>query len=289
MAEARPLPDMPDDFTDKRLPKGRFSHSQYSKYKNCPKAYEFRYVQGHKGPSHGMMYKGVVIHRGAEFALNAKIKMREHVLTDPADIQAHRVTALREAEAIVADAFDKEVDTVAHWGDDGTSGRAKDSTIQAYQAFHLGALPTANPVAVEKAFAAWVGTVPMIGYIDLIDRVQLFGDKDDPGTEVVADLKYSGASWSQADIDKDPQFTLYSLVEKKAAVRVDNLVSLKKGPVFKQFTGVRTEHDKAVLVEDIEETVDLIGRGIFPKTSIDSWACSERWCDAWELCRGKKR
>jgi hypothetical protein len=279
---------MPPDFTDPRLPKGRFSHSQYSKYKNCARAYEFRYVQGLRGAAHGMMFKGLRIHQGAEFALNAKIRDRAFVLTDPADIQRHAVSALREAEALVADAFDEKKDEVTDWGEDATAGRAKDSTLQAYQAFHLGAVPKADPIAVEKAFATWVGNVPMIGYIDLIDRVKMFDDKDDPGVEVVADLKYSGASWSQADIDKDPQFTLYALVEKNAAVRVDNLVSLKKGPVFKQLTSVRTDHDKRILTEDIEETVDLIGRGIFPKTSIDSWACSERWCDYWGQCRGKK-
>jgi hypothetical protein len=66
------------------------------------------------------------------------------------------------------------------------------------------------------------------------------------------------------------------------------LVPLKKGPKLTQLGAIRTPRQQAILTEDYEETFDLVKRGIFPKTSIDNWACSAKWCEAWHVCRGKQ-
>lgn len=271
----RHLPVVPDDFKSPHLPTGLFSHSQYSLYKKCGKAYYFKYVMGFKAPMKAAPYKGIVIHDGAEFSLGKK---KEKI-----------AVSLEEAKAVVSDSFDRGKDDIEDWGEeDKTAGGAKDVTLLGYEAYHKSALPLMNPRAVEKAFAIRLGgTLPVIGYIDLIDTEKMFDDDMDPGVPVIADLKYSGSSWSQADADKEPQFTLYSIAERIDKIRVDNVVPLKKGAVVKQLASSRTTNDKNILIEDYLETAELIRQGVFPKAPIDHWGCGPKWCDHWHRCRGK--
>lgn len=274
----RKLPVLPDGFTDPALPAGtggHFSASQYGLYKKCPKAYEFRYVLGVKRPPSALALKGTVVHAGAEAA---HLHVMEHKAPPPVE----------QITAVVSDVFDATKGEIETW-EDATPGAIKDDAVAAYRVYHRQGLPRVNPVAVEHAFAARVGTVPVIGYIDLIDHVRgpARAGVEDPGKRVVADLKVSSSSWSQADLDKDPQFTLYTIVTGVPAVRVDNLVSLSKGTELKQKESLRDPHAQRILVEDLEETVDLIKRGVFPKTAIDSWACSPKWCGYWAMCRGR--
>jgi hypothetical protein len=103
------------------------------------------------------------------------------------------------------------------------------------------------------------------------------------------DLKTSSSKWTAADVEKDTQLTLYSIVYSTPFVRIDNLVPLKAGPAFHRLEARRDLQAKKILIEDLEETTDLIKAGVFPKTQIDSWACSQKWCGYWSLCRGKAR
>jgi hypothetical protein len=271
----RSLPVLPPNFEDNNLPNKTFSVSQYNQYKKCGEMYRFRYVDGIKIPPNSAMFQGTVIHSGAEFSLQQVIDKKLPNLT--------------EATQLVSDTFDAEKDTVNDWGEHVNAGRAKDKTVAAYTHYHREALPKIKPEEVESSFAVKVGTVPTIGYIDLVDRVFEFNDAADPGELVIADLKYSTASWSQEDIEKDPQFTLYAFVKGLARVRVDNLVELKAGPQFKQKSSFRDKQAKQLLIEDFEQTTDFIKKGIFPKAPIDSWQCTPKWCGYWSRCRGKKR
>ncbi len=278
MANNRRPQLVPPEKLDPKLPKGTFSYSQYGLYQRCPKAYEFAYIKNLKLPPAGPQYKGIVIHRGVEEAHRA-------VILNGA------VPKLAQSQAVVADAFEEGKEEVASWDDDINEGRAKDAAIRGYTAYHLSALPKVNPVAAEQPFVFYLDSMPVTGYIDLIDRKveRIEGtDVDDPGTLIVADLKVSKASWSQADLDKDPQFTLYSRVTGITTVRVDNLVQLKNGPEFKQKTAKRDGRTHLILLEHMAETAALIKAGVFPKTSIDHWSCSENFCGYWKLCRGRK-
>ncbi len=262
---------VPEDKKDPKLPKGIFSYSQYSLYQRCPKAYEFSYVKGIKIAPNGALYKGQIVHKGVEFGHRVKL--------------ANEQPNLEQIQGVVSDEFEKGSSEVL-WDEDDNKGKAKDVTIRCYTTYHHVALPKTNPVAVEHPFVIYIGSSPLIGYIDLIDSKREL--PADPGLPIVADLKVTGSSWSQADMDKDPQFTLYSKVTGIPTVRVDNLVTLKKGIEFKQQTSKRDNRMYLTVIEHIDETMDLVKKGIFPKTAIDSWSCSEKWCGYWSMCRGKK-
>lgn len=268
---------VPAEKLDLKMPKGTFSHSQYSLYQSCPQAYYFRYVMGFSTPPAAAAHKGKSVHAGVEQAHLHKIATKD-------------MPNLEEMKAVVADSFDEGKEDIV-WGD-VVEGAVKDAAIDNYAVYHARALPKVNPEAAEQAFVFYLDSTPVVGYIDLIDRVteeNVDGDVENPGTLVVADLKVSGRSWSQADVDKSTQFTLYSRVMGIPNVRVDNLVTLKAGPAFKQLTSKRDGRTHLNLLEHMSETVNLIKEGIFPKTSFDNWMCGEKWCGYWNICRGKKR
>jgi hypothetical protein len=273
----RKLPIYPDDdFEDDRLPKKTFSHSQYSSFKKCGRAYEFSYCEGLKIRPRGAMYKGSTIHSGAEFSLTEVIDKK-------------KTPSLDEATSFVADTFEAKKETVEFWDEGETEGAAKDITLKLYRTYHEQGLPKMRPEQVEEPFAIRFGGTPVIGYIDLVDRVKIFDDAGDPGQRVLADLKYSGASWSQDEADREPQFTLYAHATGISKIRVDNLVPLKKGPEFKQKDSIRTTEQVLTLEEDYVSVVDMIMRGVFPMAPIDSWQCTQKWCGFWDRCRGRKR
>lgn len=267
---------VPTDKLDLKLPKGTFSHSQYSLYQRCPKAYYFRYVMGFSSPPPALAHKGKTVHAGVERAHLHKMKTNES-------------PDLNQMKAFVADEFDAGKDEV-EWGEE-SSGKIKDSAINSYAVYHTRALPKVHPEAAEQAFVFYLDQIPIVGYIDLIDRVteeNVTSEVEDPGQLVVADLKVSSSSWSQSDIDKDTQFTLYSRVLGIPTVRVDNLVNLKGGPAFKQLTSKRDGRTYLTLLDHMVETVDMIKKGNFPKTAIDNWSCNAKWCSYWSMCRGKQ-
>lgn len=268
---------VPPEKLDKEMPRGTFSHSQYGLYQNCPKAYYFRYVMGFSTPPAAAAHKGKSVHSGVEAAHLHKMRTKD-------------LPNLEEMKAVVADAFDDEEKNEIDWGET-TEGAIKDSAIKTYAVYHNQALPRVNPEAAEKGFVFYLDYTPVVGYIDLIDRVteeNVNSEVEDPGKLVVADLKVTGKTWSQSKIDTSTQFTLYSRVMGIPDVRVDNIVALKSGPTLKQLTSKRDGRTHLQLLEHMSETIGLIKKGVFPMTSFDNWMCGAQWCGYWNICRGKK-
>lgn len=270
----RPALELPEGFADAGLPTGTFSHSQYSRFKICAKSYEFRYVQGLKVAPAVAMFRGTSVHAGAEAA-------HLHM------IQHRAPPALEAMKEVVSGAFEKGKEEVTEWGED-KPGDVKDQSLKLYAKYHADNLPLLRPVAAEEGFAARIGTVPMTGYIDLLEQHSGFAKPAPSDPVIVVDLKTSSAKWSTSDVENDTQLTLYSIVKKASLVRIDNLVTLKAGPALHRLESTRTSRQQGVFVEDLEETADFVKRGVFPKASIDSWACSEKWCGYWKQCRGRR-
>lgn len=273
---------LPEDFRDPGLPKGVFSHSQYTKYKSCPRAYMYQYVEKVPTRTSLPLCRGSAVHSGAEHALKEKM--------------AGRLVTLEEVLEVTGKSFEHHTDGLEAW-DDEEPGAAKDKTLLLYRAFHEQALPNISPVAVEQGFAKRVGTVPMLGWIDYIDRkpalaVSNLSPEDAalaPMKDVLVDLKTGKSSWSEKEVRQDTQLTLYAHVTGNPHVRIDQVLMQKAGAAYKQAGSERSPTDVAVLVEDIEETVDLIKKGVFPRAAIDHWSCNEKYCSFWSICRGRKR
>lgn len=272
------------DFVDTDLPRGTMSHSQYTSFKICGQAYYYKYVEARVSPGYAATTRGSAVHSGIEFALLQKMNTKT-------------IPSLADALTVVGSSFDTEAAQVVSWGET-SEGKIKDNALALYKVFHEQSLPNLNPVAVEKGFAVKVGDVPVVGYIDMIDDVSavvLTGLPDDvaaltPRKLVVVDSKTSSKKWSESQVRSNVQLTLYSGVENTPHVRIDQLVQTESGKVsLNVVNSDRTQQDIKVLEEDYQEVAALIKKGIFPKTSIDSWGCNEKHCSFYYDCRGKKK
>lgn len=267
------------DFLDPRLPSGAFSHSQYDLYKQCGRAYAYRYLERVPRVPGAAIARGVALHAGVEHVLRAKML---HV----------PLPGIEEVRQVVSDRFEAEAKDVV-WDDDLPQHAVKGIVMRALETYLVHAVPKLNPVAVEKGFAVKWGSVPIVGWIDLIDEVPFIdlppGVEDGvvPMKRVVVDMKTTNKTWGQSKVDIHPQLTLYAAVEGVPDVRIDQLVLLKRGPVYDPVASTRTARDVEVLREDLEETTGLIRGGIFPKCALDHWRCGEKYCEYWALCRGK--
>lgn len=268
-------------FLDPRLPKGFFSNSQYNSWLICGKAYEFKYVQQISTPDYASTSRGNAVHAGVEYVLKAKL--------------AGSAFTVDEGKEVVSRTFDEKAKGVLDWGEE-EPGKVKDLSIQLFNAYAIYALPKINPVAIEKGFAKRVGDVPMVGWIDLLDAqpaipVPGMAPEDvalAPKRIVTADLKTGKAKWSEKEVALDPQLTLYSHIEGTPDVRIDQLIAHKKAPTFIQAESTRTPKDAEVLIEHVNEVAEFVKKGVFPKTTIDNWACNRDHCSFYHLCRGKK-
>lgn len=274
------------DFLDKSLPKGYFSHGQYNSWLLCGRAYEFKYVEGVKAPGYPSTSKGGAAHKGVEHLVRAKMA-KEEIDVDEA-LEATRAEFVRRA------------DEVEDWGEGDAAavrGATQDDALAMVKVYARDGLPHAHPVAVEKGFARKIGDVAMVGWIDRVDEVPVVAVKGmdaatqalSPTKRVVIDLKTGTKTWAQDAVDRNPQLTAYSVVEGALDVSVEQLVSSVKGPKYARLDSVRGHQDAAVYVEHLNEVVEHIKKGVFPKAQIDTWACSKKHCSFWSRCRGKKR
>lgn len=268
-------------FLDPKLPKGFFSNSQYNSWLICGRAYEFKYVQQISTPDYASTSRGNAVHAGVEHMLRAKM--------------AGTPAPLDQGIEVVSRTFDEKAKGVLNWGDE-EPGKVKDLALNLFKAYTTYGLAKINPIAIEKGFAKKIGDVPMVGWIDLIDEqpaIPVAGMRPEdvalvPKRHVTADLKTGKAKWSETEVAKDPQLTLYSHVEGTPDVRIDQLIAHKKAPIFLQAESTRTPRDAEILVEHVNEVAELVRKGVFPKTPIDHWSCNKDHCSFYHLCRGKK-
>ena len=275
-----------DQFVDEGLPRKVFSNSQFNTYRKCPRQYMYAYIKEIVKPPGIAMVKGNSIHAGAEVV---------HVHT----IETGNLMSLGEASQHVAEIFDKNSKRIEDWTIDGEEVKPdfiKERIISNFQVYYEKAVPKIKPVAAEKTFAVKVGTVPVIGVIDLIDAVPGEHTLDDdpekpaPDIEVVSDLKTTQRMWPEVQIRASSQITLYTMVERTHYGRYDFLLDHKSGTKYKPMKTVRTITDKRILVEDMEQVVDLIKKGNFPRCdpTLTNWVCTPKWCGYYDLCKGPK-
>lgn len=274
------------DFVDEALPSRVFSYSQYNAFKICGKAYEFKYIQKLSLPNYSPLVRGVAVHAGLEHVLREKM--------------AGKVGTL-EAGLAVADArFNEAAESVVDWGPDEDGSETNEDLLRKQVhalvgEFMVKGYDFINPVGIEEGFAKKVGGIPMVGWIDLVDSqpaidVTGMAPADAalvPKKIVVVDFKTSAKTWSADAVRRNPQLTLYAGVKGTPHIRIDQLVTTKKVK-YVQSPSERTPDDVEVLTEDLVETVDLIKKGVFPKTTIDNWCCNPKHCSWWDKCRGKK-
>jgi CRISPR/Cas system-associated exonuclease Cas4 (RecB family) len=252
---------IPDVF----LPKGYLSFSAISTYLKCPRQFEFAYVQGIKNPPAVALVEGSSIHESLEATNKEHIGNKKYLPT-------------KVMQEIFADSFSdnsKEIPS-EEWE---KSGLGKDDVIHRGKALLKEyadiTAPKITPVAVEKSIEILMGGVPVVGFIDLVDK------------NGVLDYKTTSKSKSQAEADSSLQLSIYAEAENMDSVGFCSLIKTKT-PKVEIIRSHRDLGDRLAAGAVIKSVADAIKKGAFPMTDpSNTFPCSEKWCGYYHLCRGK--
>lgn len=142
-------------------------------------------------------------------------------------------------------------------------------------------------IGIEEPFSFTVEgcPVPIIGSVDLIEE-------DNGNTVIITDWKTSGRAYSNDEVDKNFQLTLYGMgakangySDREILLKFDCLIKTRT-PRFEQYYSSRTEEDEVRAVRKILEVFNGISRGVFvPNDSSSNWRCKncpyKKACDDW--------
>ena len=142
-------------------------------------------------------------------------------------------------------------------------------------------------IAIEEAFSFIIPgcDLPIIGAIDLVEQ-------DKAGTVIINDFKTSGKAYSNDDVDRNFQLTLYQMASKANGygdsdilLRFDCLIKTKQ-PKFESYYTTRSNIDEIRARRKIIEVAKGIESGIFiPNDGAGNWKCKycafKKNCDAW--------
>lgn len=165
-------------------------------------------------------------------------------------------------------------------GERATMARAKDTVAYLTGLYRDRVAPAIRPVLVEEKIVADIpGT-----------KIRLGGRLDFTTTDDrVHDLKTSVRKKSQRDADETIQFTMYDILfqvrtgRRPAGFDLDVLVDAA-APTVQQIRTTRTERDRRVLINRINNLLRARETGTFAPAPIGSWICSPKWCGYWPTC-----
>lgn len=290
-------PKEPSKYT---LPTGYLSNSQIEMYLRCPKQYEFRYILGVVRPPNVSMAMGTAVHAAVEAIHQVHITTGDYL-----DVDSAKDVFSDSWDAVVAEA-DIDVDDE----EEVAKGNTKDIGVRLVDRYRTQQAPQIRAHSVEERVEGEVGGVPILGYIDLIQK----GDtpQGDPNcacggtgeeskcdkpmlcsversSRVVVDNKVVGRAKRQSDADNSLQLSGYALLKGVRNVRFDCLVKNIRTPKIVALESVRSDQDLAWYKEVVTGVADGITRGYFPACAPDTWCCNAKFCGFWEMCRGKKK
>lgn len=270
-----------DNFYSANLPKGYLSVSQVTQYLKCGEAYRRRYVLDQPAKFTGAAAQGRSIHKAAELL---------HV-----SMIASKPLEVEDVVQIYADAHSVEMKDAVLTDEDGTEGAMKDAGVRMVRKYHSLAVfggTDANdkpvepikPIAAEKQFKVHLPVInsdpiPFVGVIDLEEE------------HSISDLKTKSKAASQLDADNSLQLSLYAHVLGKPQVRLDQLVKPTKTlpPRYIRTVSYRTKNEALHAIDVVADVAADIAAGRFRRTNPENWWCTEKWCNYWSDCRGKKR
>lgn len=256
------------------------SYSQMRMYKQCPKAYEYRYVDGIKGTLPGR------VKVGSAFDKAANEMLRQRMDDKPVDEEAGIGAALE-----YWDKPDAEFDETDIAGDDDLMGKMM-SAIREYSV-----LAAQTDVQFVQHYLEYSLTpdVLLIGNIDLVEL------SPEAGGMIVTDnkttLKKRSGRYTHEVAAIDEQLTIYTAgmvatQDEPVVGRGWNVVDIgRKSPGRIESIQVKDEHvDTTVELATnyAKATLNMMEHscetGSFAPLARGTWACSHQYCEFYNRC-----
>jgi CRISPR/Cas system-associated exonuclease Cas4 (RecB family) len=246
----------------------RLSYTMIRTYLECPRAFDYHYIQGLPVVLTGRLVMGKTYHAGVAHALRGKM--------------AGVVTAPDEIGDVIADAWEAELasrvideqggpkieaKSVDWQGED--PGKMKDLVIRLAVLYARRWVPKIEPVAVEVKLQGIIGGVPFVGYPDIQAKEQ--------GKLGVIDHKLRSRAMGQADVDKDIQLTSYAALLQQPIWAAFHQALTTKRPRIIPLLTQRSQSDIEWFERLVTEVWRAIQTGIFPPNPL-TWKCNR---DCW--------
>ena len=249
---------------DKDLPRGYLSPSSVGLYLSCPYAFYLRYVENVAELTASQQVVGKTIHTVLQVNAIQKVK------------SGHNLAA-KDLIAMWDDLWLKSHPTIDSWMDEESPnsiaafGR---TLVQTFAESPYSALQARTKEDIEKPFRVLIGTVPVVGSIDIIV------DRDYP---TVVDYKVSKTGHSESEAASSIQLGTYAMATGINSVAYCSIVKTKVPKVvFSE--AIRTPKSLGKVANVYKATSDAIKKGVFPYTDPAGWKCAAKYCGAWHAC-----
>lgn len=259
------------------------SHTQMNKFNMCPKAYEYRYVEGIKGIMPGRVKVGSAFDKAANF-IN-----EERMLKKDADPER----AMQRAVEYMDDPGE-EFDETDIADDTNLLGRV-DEAVREYAT----TMRNADVVASQKYVARNIKDDVIIeGYIDTVEVFPHGGAPQTTITDNKTTLKKRSGKYTHDTATTDLQLSLYAWlyeeetdgnpvagrgwrvvdIGRKTPGRIEEVHVIDTNP---DGTATLTEEALLATVNQMETACDT---GLFAPLGRGTWLCSHAYCEFYNRC-----
>jgi hypothetical protein len=264
------------------------SYSSVNLYKTCARAWRFRYLDKIETPVAAVLPFGSAFHNTIEAYLRLKA---DGLSPEPTVNIFNTAWGTQVEKESNINWGDETANTLLETGKRMTgpldvSGGGPKWRADSLDVFLDGIDPQVidGKPTIEKRITLQVPgvEVPVIGYIDLITS-----------DGVPCDFKTASRAWyaKKAHEEMQPDFYLAALTqsgEAPADFRFRYYVFTKtKKPKAQIIETKRTPAQLFWMLGMVQEVWQGIQVGVFPPTGPGSWKCSAKYCEFWNICRGK--
>lgn len=251
----------------------KYHQSEIKTFLMCGMKWKFLYVDKLRRPRRAAASIG----SSADAAISANLAQK---VKSGVDLPLGEVL-----EICSKDFNERAKDTI--WDEEDTAGPAKDSVIACVKLHHEIIAPKIIPATVQEEFVIETDAgFDLAGTIDLTET-----------SGVIVDTKTSSRQRASSHvIERAFQPAMYDFAFRaikaklSAGFRFDVITrpTVRLPAEYKPVIGQVTEADHEWLFNAIGETDKAIKAGVALPAPEGSWFCSEKWCEFWSICKGKK-
>lgn len=244
------------------------SYSSISTYQRCPRKWKFRYLEKIPTRSSAPLAFGGAFHNTIEAYLK-----------EGGDLLAHWEEFWEDKTEEEDVDFDAETDeALFQQGVEMFQSPSIRNGLAQIRPLKIGDTPmieTKVSLEVENV------PVPVIGYVDIITEDNLPGD-----------FKTSARKWGATKAEKEIQPLFYLAALDQAGVELPewtfrHYVFTKNNYQFQNLESCFNPRQQEWLYQMIQNVWRGIENEVFFENPMSDWACSEKFCEYWSLCRGR--
>lgn len=255
------------------LNRPKYHQSEIKTFLMCGLRHMFRYQMGVKTPSSAYATTGSAVDTSVNHGMTHKVKTGEYV-------------SLEEAQDVCVTDFNRRANETI-FREDEKPGDCKDAALAIIKVHHGGLAQALKPKTVQQEFVVETDAGFDVG--GTIDITEEDGTIRDTKT---ASRQRAGSY----EVNRSLQPALYdyaytAITGKQSpgwAFDIFTRPTKTLGAEYKPQFGKVTAADHEWLFNGINQVHKAIKAGVALPAPEGSWYCSEKWCEYWHLCKGKK-